>query len=474
MGCGSCGVASSGSGKTAGCQSNGGCSSGGCNRLNVFDWLADIPASDFGKPFPIVEVGFNQGSRKEFYTNHKNLDLYNGAMVTVEGVNGFDIGYVSLTGELVKLQLKKYGVKEEDVTKKILRLSSESELQTLEENKNKEKNILIRARAIARSLNLDMKIGEAEIQADGKKVCIYYTANSRVDFRELIKIYAQEFNARIEMRQIGARQESGKVGGIGSCGRELCCSTWLTDFKTVYTSAARYQNLSINQTKLSGQCGKLKCCLNYELDTYMDALTAIPKHCDTLMMKSGKVTMVKKDVFKQIIWYSFEGNSKHYPLSIERVNEIIAANKQNIFPEELEPIEIVHSKQQNVLVDAGFVNDVGQISLQSLIGNKKKKKSNNHKGPKPNKPNGTENRRNEPTKEAKRKERPNGPAPQRSDRPKVKSAAPKHAHEQKPSKELQANNNKEGIHKTAPKKHHKKPNNAQQSRPVNKPPKPKD
>lgn len=479
MGCGSCGVATSGTGKAAGCQSNGGCSSGGCNRLNVFDWLADIPMSDFGKPFPIVEVGFNQGSRKEFFLNNKQLDLVNGTMVTVEGVNGYDIGYVSLKGELVKLQLKKYGVKEADVTKKILRASTAAEISTMQEHKLREKELLIRSRAIARSLNLDMKIGEAEIQADGKKVCIYYTANNRVDFRELIKVYAQEFNARIEMRQIGARQESGKVGGIGSCGRELCCSTWLTDFKTVYTSAARYQNLSINQTKLSGQCGKLKCCLNYELDTYMDALTAIPKNCESLMMKAGKVTMVKKDVFKQIIWYAYEGNNKHYPLSIDRVNEIIAANKQNIFPEDLEPIEIVHSKQQNVLVDAGFVNDVGQISLQSLTGSKKKKKNNNKSSNKPSNRNTADNkpkqetRRNDkrPSSGSSKGERVQGEATAQARPPKANNVS-----RNSPSQAKKANANN-GLNEDRPKPTHKKgpkkpSNNRNPGNP--KPPKEKD
>lgn len=373
MGCGSCGVSNAG-GKVSGCGSSGGCSSGGCNRLNVFDWLADLPPSDYGKTFSIFEVSFNNGSRKEFFLNSKSLPIEKGNYVTVEGINGFDVGVVSLTGELVKLQLKKYHVKEDDVTKKLLRLSLDSDLEAFDRSKSKEKEILAKARTIARVHDLDMKIGEVELQADAKKVSVYYTANSRVDFRELIKIYAQEFNARIEMRQIGARQESGKIGGIGSCGRELCCSTWLTDFKTVYTSAARYQNLSINQTKLSGQCGKLKCCLNYELDTYMDALTTFPNQADHLMLKAGKIKLVKKDIFKGLMWYSYEHQAKQYPLSIERVNEILSLNKEHIFPDELEPVEIITEvRKKGVSVDAGFVNDVGQITLTSLTKKKKSK-----------------------------------------------------------------------------------------------------
>jgi len=388
MGCGSCGIAKDGA-KTGGCQN--GCSTGGCNKVNVFDWLADIPLSEFGRPFPIVEISFNNGSRKEFYNNHKNLDLIKGRFITVEGVNGFDVGIVSLTGELVKLQLKKYNVKEEDVVKKILRYSTDSDLEQYYNNKEKEKEFLIQARAMARSLNLEMKIGEVEVQADGKKLTIFYTANNRVDFRDLIKVYAQNFGARIEMKQIGARQESGKVGGIGSCGRELCCSTWLTDFKTVYTSTARYQNLSINQTKLSGQCGKLKCCLNYELDTYMDALTDFPTHADTLEVKSGKLRLIKKDIFKKLMWYVSEKSTKHYPLSLDRVQFILEENKHNRIPEEIEPVEVTSykSKDNEVSIDAGFVNDVGQISLKSLNkkknNNKKNKNKSNNKAAAPHK-----------------------------------------------------------------------------------------
>lgn len=382
MGCGNCGVATEG-GKPSGCQSNGGCSSGGCNRLNVFNWLADIPLSDFGKPYDIIEVSFNKGSRKDYFRN-SNGHLFNkGEMVAVEGVGGFDVGEISLTGELVKLQLKKYSVKEEAVDKKILRSVTDNDLTSYYEQKDSEKETLIRSRAIAKQLNLEMKIAEAEWQADGKKVTFFYTADARVDFRELIKVYASEFKAKIEMRQIGARQESAKVGGIGSCGRELCCSTWLSDFKTVNTTAARYQNLSINQTKLSGQCGRLKCCLNYELDTYMDALKGFPQHAEVLELEQGRANLQKKDIFRNLMWYSFSGSNKQYPLTIDRVKEIIELNAKGIKPEELEAVEVQASQRGNAnkVVEMGFVNDVGQIQLSSLKGN-----NNSKKKKKPNKP----------------------------------------------------------------------------------------
>jgi hypothetical protein len=229
---------------------------------------------------------------------------------------------------------------------------------------------------MAKQYNLDMKLCEVEIQADGKKATFFYTADNRVDFRELIKAYAGEFKVKVEMRQIGARQESGKVGGIGSCGRELCCSTWLTDFKSVNTTAARYQNLSINQTKLSGQCGRLKCCLNYELDTYMDALRVFPNNAEALDTVKGKATLQKRDIFKNLMWYSYSDSSKQYPLAIERVKEILSLNKSGQKAEELQPVELeVSSNKAGLKVDMGFVNDVGQITLKALEKNSRKKRS---------------------------------------------------------------------------------------------------
>lgn len=370
MGCDSCST-----GKPNGCKSNGGCGTGGCNRMNVYDWLANLPFSDPESSCRVVEITFNQGSRKDFYRNSTLNSYERGDTVALEGVNGFDVGTVNLTGELVRLQLKKKGVKEDSPDiKKILRLATDSDIEKWKANKLREKEVLIRSRAIARQLNLDLKMAEVEIQADGKKATFFYIADERVDFRELIRVYASEFKVKVEMKQIGARQEAGKVGGIGSCGRELCCSTWLTDFKSVNTNAARYQNLSINQTKLSGQCGRLKCCLNYELDTYLDALQHFPEDADVLEVAKGRAFLLKKDIFRNLMWYTMADSTKHYPLSIETVKKIRAQNKEGIRPEELETEEIISKKEQEV--EPEFVDVVGQISLRSLEKTHKKRKKN--------------------------------------------------------------------------------------------------
>lgn len=358
-----------------GCQSNGGCSTGGCNRMNVFDWLAELPLQDNSKPYPVIEVTFNQGSRKDFFRNNTSHLFDKGQWIAVEGVSGFDIGQISLQGELVKLQMKKYGVTEQPTMKRVLRPAGDEDMEVYYQQKAREKDIMIQSRAMAKVMKLDMKIAEVELQADGKKGTFFYTADQRVDFRELIKQYATEFKLKVEMRQIGARQESGKVGGIGSCGRELCCSTWLTDFKSVNTSAARYQNLSINQTKLSGQCGRLKCCLNYELDTYMDALRVFPTDAESIETTQGRATLQKRDIFKNLMWYSYSGSNKQYPMTIDRVKEIVLLNKQGTKPEELGHVEIEATKTKpSVKVDMGFVNDVGQVSLRALERNGKNKR----------------------------------------------------------------------------------------------------
>lgn len=388
MACGSCGT-----GKPNGCKSNGGCSTGGCNRMNVHDWLMNLPFSDPESTCKIVEVSFNNGSRKDFYRNPTLQYFEKGEMITVEGVSGFDVGEVSLSGELVRVQMKKKGVDEfsSDI-RKILRRSTESDLNKLNEHKPREKEILVRSRAMARQLNLNMKIGEVEIQADGKKATFFYTADDRVDFRELIRLYAGEFKVKVEMRQIGARQEAGKVGGIGSCGRELCCSTWLTDFKSVNTTAARYQNLSINQTKLSGQCGRLKCCLNYELDTYLDALQHFPDNADVIQITRSPAYLVKKDIFKNLMWYTMPDSSKHYPLTIARVKEIQRLNSIGQKPDELEPVEVVSSKPKEV--EPEFVDVVGQTSLRSL------EKGNRRDGGRDNRGRGGDQRGNRPQQQA--------------------------------------------------------------------------
>jgi cell fate regulator YaaT (PSP1 superfamily) len=371
MGCASCGTSN---GKPGGCRSNGGCSSGGCNRLNVHDWLANLPFHDPEASCRIVEVSFNQGSRKEFYKNGLLQVLMKGDLVAVEGVNGYDVGTVNLTGELVRLQMKKRKVREDSPDmRRILRLANDNDTQKWQESKSREREALTRSRAVARQLKLNMKICEVDIQADGRKATFYYIADERVDFRELIKVFANEFRVKVEMRQIGARQESAKVGGIGSCGRELCCSSWLTEFKSVTTTIARYQNLSINQTKLSGQCGRLKCCLNFELDTYLDALQQFPQHAEVLETATGRATLVKKDIFKGLMWYVLPDSNRHYPLTTETVASIKEMNARGERAPALVPAETAAGQREKEAAKQ-FVDVVGQISLRSLERNSQKRR----------------------------------------------------------------------------------------------------
>ena len=371
MSCTSCNT-----GKPGGCQSNGSCSSGSCNRMNVHDWLANLPFSDPQSNCRIIEVSFNQGSRKDFFRNNTLHVFEKGDVIAVEGVSGYDVGSVSLTGELVRLQLKKRGFKEDNSEfRKILRFATDTDIRKWKETKEREHEVLIRSRAMARQLKVDLKMAEVEIQADGRKATFFYIADDRVDFRELIKVYATEFKVKVEMKQIGARQEAGKVGGIGSCGRELCCSTWLTDFKSVNTNSARYQNLSINQTKLSGQCGRLKCCLNYELDSYLDALQHFPDDAEVIEVAKGRAFLIKKDIFRNLMWYSMQDSTRHYPLSIEIVKKIQEQNRQGIKPDALETVEIISGKPKEA--EPEFVDVVGHISLKSLDKNNRKHRDNN-------------------------------------------------------------------------------------------------
>jgi cell fate regulator YaaT (PSP1 superfamily) len=341
--------------------------------MNAFDWLMNMPVADISDECKVIEVSFSNGSRKDFFRNTTLQQFEKGDLICVEGVSGFDLGEVSLTGEIVRLQMKKHEVKEDNPEmKKVLRRASDRDVETWRHSKSREKEAVIRSRAIAKQLKLDMKISQVEMQADSRKATFYYIADGRVDFRELIKIYASEFKLKVEMRQIGARQESAKVGGIGSCGRELCCSTWLTEFKSVNTTAARYQNLSINQTKLSGQCGRLKCCLNYELDTYLDALQGFPDNCDTIQVAKGNAQLIKKDIFRNVMWYVLPDSNKQYPVTIDRVKKIRSLNAQGVIPEELEVAEIVSTKVKEV--EPEFVELVGQISLRTLEKADKKRK----------------------------------------------------------------------------------------------------
>src|ERR1043165_9819231 len=269
--------------------------------MNVFDWLSnmEVPRAD---RFEIVEVRFKNG-HKDFFRNPDKIDLTAGDAVIVEVQNGHHLGHVSLQGELVRLQMRKKNVANDGELRKIYRIAHVKDLEKFEEVKKREMPSLHRGREIIRQMNLQMKLSDVEYQADNMKASFYYSADERVDFRELIKVLAAEFRVRVEMRQISLRQEAVRLGGIGVCGRELCCSTWLTDFKNVATSAARYQNLSLNPSKLSGQCGRLNCCLNYELETYMEALEDIPKVEGPLLTEKGDATLQKVDIFRKIMWF---------------------------------------------------------------------------------------------------------------------------------------------------------------------------
>lgn len=371
MGCDNC---SSGGGcAPAGCQSNGSCMTNGCNKLDVYDWLSHMDMPSNYIPFNIVEVRF-KGSRKDFYINHENLYLEMGEPVAVEtATGGYDIGYISLTGELVRLQLKKSRVETSSVEKKIFRKATSNDMDKYQAAKDLEWETMHKARKLALDLGLSMKLSDVDYQGDKTKATFYYTAEGRVDFRELIKRMAETFRIRIEMRQIGMRQEASRLGGIGSCGRELCCSTWLTDFKTVSTAAARYQNLSLNTLKLAGQCGKLKCCLNYELDTYMDALKDIPNDIDRLETKRGMARLQKTDIFKRLMWFSFPGDENWISLEIDKVKQIAEGNKDGVIPEDLVEVkETVEVSVKPVIYD--YENVVGQDSLTRLDEKGKKKK----------------------------------------------------------------------------------------------------
>jgi cell fate regulator YaaT (PSP1 superfamily) len=327
----SCGCKTSGdSSHSCGTKSASGCSSvdtcGNSYKLSVFDWLSDVNPSG-SKSSEYVEVRF-KNERKLYFRNVNNLPLHIGSIIAVESSPGHDIGVVSLSGELVKIQMKKKNVHPDSI-QKVYRLANQKDVETWQDLRNKENAIKVDARKIAYGLNLEMKITDVEYQGDGSKVTFYYTADNRIDFRVLIKEYASTFRTKIDMKQIGFRQESAKVGGIGSCGRELCCSTWLTDFRSVNTNAARYQQLSINPQKLAGQCGKLKCCLNYELDTYLDVLRDFPSSSTVLNTEKGRAFCIKIDVFKKKMWFAYVENSMAwYDIDIYEVQKMIAINKK--------------------------------------------------------------------------------------------------------------------------------------------------
>lgn len=371
MGCASC---SSGTdGVPMGCESKGHCTSGSCNKMNTYDWLTQMEVFDHNE-YDIVEVSFKNGARKDFFRNELGGSIITGDMVVVDSGNGYDVGRISLSGDLVRLQMRKKNVSDKRPFNNIIRKANARDLEKLTEARASEKQALVRARVISRTLGLEMKIGDVEFQGDKRKATFYYTADGRVDFRELVKQYAKEFRIKIEMRQIGSRQESARIGGIGSCGRELCCSTWLSDFKTVSTSAARYQYVGINQSKLSGQCGRLKCCLNYELDSYMDALNDFPRKADHLKTKYGSAQLIKMDIFKGLMYYGTSIDGKRGPvvtLAKEQVKIVLEMNRNGEVPDDLMSLQAIKEVlEENI--DMGFADVTGEIELPDTSRRKKR------------------------------------------------------------------------------------------------------
>jgi len=374
MACGSCGTTENG--VPRGCKSNGNCGTGTCGsgseKLAVFDWLSNMTLPSGQEQFQIFEVRFKNG-RKHFFNNVNNLSLRIGDAVAVESSPGHDVGNISLAGELVKVQMKKRNVPlDSPDIKKIYRKASQKDIDIWQKARDRELETQRIGREIIQRLGLEMKLSDVEFQGDNNKATFYYTADGRVDFRQLIKDLASEFSIRVEMKQVGARQEAARLGGVGSCGRELCCSTWLTDFRKVTTSAARYQQLSLNPSKLAGQCGKLKCCLNFELDTYLDALKSFPKQDVVLQTVNGNAVFVKMDIFKKHLWYTYKDESfKWYRLTLDQVLEIIDLNKKN---KKTAPLEEYESDSVSASDTLAFEDSAGEDSLTRFDTPKRRRK----------------------------------------------------------------------------------------------------
>ncbi len=409
----SCGCNSSGDSKhscatksATGCENVNTC--GNSYKLSVFDWLSTIQAPKQNK-CNFVEVRF-KNDRKSYYNNANNLPLHIGSVVTVESNPGHDIGVVSLTGELVKIQMKKKHFSE-DAALKIYRVATQKDVEIWQDARKKEDQTKIQARKIAKNLGLEMKITDVEYQGDGSKATFYYTAEGRVDFRQLIKEYASSFKTKIDMKQIGYRQESAKVGGIGSCGRELCCSTWLTDFRSVNTNAARYQQLSINPLKLAGQCGKLKCCLNFELDSYVDALSDFPSSNTILETEKGRAFCIKIDVFKKKMWFAYVDNSMAwYDLDVAEVKKMMKINSKGQKSIPLEELKTFTGADKVETVDLIQENNLDRFEKKKPNKHRNKNTGNNRaeqvtKEPEAQKDNNRPEKTNAPKKFNKNKKR---------------------------------------------------------------------
>ena len=370
MGCSSCSTGKDG--QPRGCRNNGTCGTDGCNKLTVFDWLSNMSLPAGQQTYNAVEVRF-KNSRKEFFKNSEGLSLSIGDLVATQAKSGHDIGMVTLTGELVRVQMRKKKVTYDESLPKIYRKATQRDIDKWSKVRGKEEEIKKRSREIAIILGLQMKISDVEFQGDGSKATFYYTADERVDFRQLIKDMAKAFGIRIDMRQIGYRQEAQRLGGIGSCGRELCCSTWLTDFRSVSTAAARYQQLSLNPQKLAGQCGKLKCCLNYELDTYLDALKDFPSADSKLHTEKGTAFCQKTDIFKGMLWFSYKDDpSNWHSLTKDQVQRIQELNRQKKKVQSLEE----YASENYADAEITFENAVGQDSLTRFDRPKSKRRKN--------------------------------------------------------------------------------------------------
>ncbi|MBK6833174.1 MAG: hypothetical protein IPG89_02405 [Bacteroidetes bacterium] len=491
MGCSSCSTNGRGNyndpnEKVAGCGSaTGTCSTGGCNKLNVFDWLSNMELPSGQAPFDIIEVRF-KNSRKEFFKNVNNLTLSVGDVIAVESSPGHDIGVVSAMGEVVRLQLKKKKIAlDSEEIKKIYRKAKQTDIDKWQEAQELETPTMYKARTFAIQHGLQMKISDVEYQGDKTKAIFYYTADARVDFRQLIKTLADEFKVRIEMRQIGARQEASRLGAIGSCGRELCCSTWLTDFRSVSTSAARYQQLSLNPLKLAGQCGKLKCCLNYELDSYLDAIKDFPT-TDNLKLKTAKGTAFhqKTDIFRRIMWFTYMGEHDNFiPVSVDDVKRVIELNKNGETPDQLAAI-VVEAAEKEIIPD--YENVVGQDSITRFDKSKNKnnnnnRNKNNNNRPQHNKPKNPNQLQGEakPQQQGERKPNPNQlNKPQGENKPKLERK-PNPNQQNKPQGERKPNPNQLNKPQGEGKPQHKPKHNNQnrgpkppQNNPNNNPPKP--
>lgn len=398
MACSGCGT---GENLPRGCKNNGSCGVDGCDKLSVFDWLSNMqqPTEELRSKY--VEVRF-KNERKEFYINSEDLPLKMGDIVAVECNPGHDVGIVTLTGALVKAQLKHKKTKNIDRLAKVYRIANQRDIDVWQKCREREQQMMLDARRIARETGLEMKISDVEFQGDGNKATFYYTSETRIDFRQLIRDFASAFKCRIEMRQIGYRQEAAKVGGIGSCGRELCCSTWLTDFRSVSTTAARYQQLSINPQKIAGQCGKLKCCLNFELDTYLDALKEFPSSETKISTRAGDATSVKIDVFKKEVWLAYirSENSTWYRFTVSKVNDFILQNKKGKKIESLEELDKKFNEKVEPVFGSNLIEENDLTRFESK--NKRRKQRNKRKTP-----NAKKSQQNQGNKGRKKPNKPN-------------------------------------------------------------------